>query len=92
MDKDLLRGREELVTRRVNHYGQNEPPTVNAAFVTLQERTSALRETLSPEQSQLYNAMENAYYAFDGESRRFFYEAGMGDALSLLFERGDDGE
>lgn len=90
MDKDLLRGREELVTRRVTHHGQHEPPAVNAAFMTLQERASALRESLSPEQSQLYRKMENAYYAFDGESRLFFYKAGMQDALTLLFERGDD--
>lgn len=89
MDENLCKVREELITQRINYHRQNEPPHVNAAFMDLRSRAEELAGMLSPEQAELFRQMENAYYSHDGESGRFFYEAGMCDALALLLERGD---
>jgi hypothetical protein len=86
MDENLCKAREELITQRINYHRKNEPPDVNAAYMEMRRCAEELQATLSPEQAILLHKLENVYHSSDGESGRFFYTAGMCDALALLLD------
>jgi len=86
MDESLCKAREEFVAQRINHHRKNEPPAVNDAYMELFSCVERLRETLSEQQSLLLRNCENAYHLLDGESGRFFYNAGWSDAIRFLLD------
>ena len=91
MDENLKKVTEEFITQRVSYYGKNETEAVNGAYMELRDNAERLRETLSEEQILLLRKCENAYYASDGETTRFYYKAGFDDAIRFLFGwRNDD--
>lgn len=88
MDENLYKVTEEFITQRVNYHGKNETETVNGAFMELRACVERLRETLSEEQLLLLRKCENAYRVADGETQRFYYKAGFGDAIRFLLDWG----
>ena len=86
MDESMKKLTEDFITERVNHYGQNETEAVNGAFIELRTKTDRLREALTDEQQKLLRDCENAYRVVEGETQRFFYTAGFGDAIRFLSE------
>ena len=91
MDENFGQATEEFISQRVNYYGQNETEAVNAAFMALRSQVGRLRETLDDEQIRQLRACEDAYRLSDGETTRFYYKAGFGDAIHFIMgwtERG----
>lgn len=88
MDENLIKVTEEFITQRVSYHGKNETEAVNGAYMELRSCVDRLRETLSEEQLLLLRKCENAYHSSDGETGRFYYKAGFGDAIRFLLDWG----
>lgn len=91
MDENLCQATEEFITQRVSYHGENETEAVNGAYMELRSRVDRLCETLSEEKAVLLRDCENAYHSSDGESGRFYYKAGFGDAIRFLMGWGERG-
>lgn len=89
MDENLYQVTDEFVAQRISYHGENETEAVNGAYMELRSRVERLRETLSEEQSALLRDCENAYHSSDGESGRYYYKAGFGDAIRFLLDWGE---
>lgn len=92
MDEKLYQAAEEFITQRISYHGKNETEAVNGAYMELRTCVERLRKTLSEEQILMLRKCENAYHASDGETGRFYYKAGFGDAIRFLLEWGKDNE
>jgi hypothetical protein len=90
MDENLVKVTEEFVTQRLGWHGQHETESANSAYVELRSLAARLRETLTAEQKLLLTGCENAYRVADGESERFYYKAGFGDAIKFLLGFGEE--
>jgi hypothetical protein len=90
MDEHLKRLTDDFVTQRLGYHGRHETESANEAYMELRAAAERLRETLDEGQGKLLTATENAYRVADGESQRFYYRAGWGDALRLLLRPGED--
>jgi len=90
MDEHLLKVTEEFITQRINWHGQNETEIMNNAYMKLHTFVERLNETLTEEQQRLLRNCENAYRVSDGESERFYYNAGFSDAIKLLLHFGEE--
>ena len=84
MDKSLSIATAEFVTARVGYHGSAEPEVISEAYTELRSGTDRLRDTLTQEQVLLLRSCENAYHAVDGETARYYYKAGFGDAIGVL--------
>ena len=84
MDENFGKVSEEFITERVSYHGQHETEAVNSAYLELRSLTERLRESLNEEQALLLRGCENAYRVADGETERFYYKAGFGDAVRFL--------
>lgn len=84
MDENLNQVTDEFIAQRVSYHGKNETEAVNDAFMELRAKAERLRETLTDEQILLFRACENVYRLSDGETSRFYYKAGFGDAIRFL--------
>jgi hypothetical protein len=90
MDENLGKVTDEFVTQRLDWHGQHETESTNSAYMELRSCTARLRETLTEEQAKLLTDCENAYRVSDGESERFYYKAGFGDAIKFLLHFGEE--
>ena len=90
MDEHLHQATAEFITERVNHHGQNEPDAVTEAYAELRASACRLRATLDKERALLLRDCEDAYRYVDGETMRFFYTAGFGDAIGFLMGWGKE--
>ena len=88
MDEHLHQVTEEFITERVNYHGQNEPDAVYEAYMDLHTKAERLRDTLNNEQAILLRKCEDVYRFDDGETMRFYYTAGFGDAIRFLMDWG----
>ena len=84
MDEHMKKLQEDFITQRVNFHGRNEAQEANDAFMLLREKTERLEESLTDEQRLLLRACKNAYHIADGESNRYYYTAGLNDAILFL--------
>ncbi|GHU51785.1 hypothetical protein AGMMS49975_06300 [Clostridia bacterium] len=88
MDENREKATEDFVTERVNYHGENENEATADAYMALkntyQELENALKGT---EHAQLLRDCENAYHLADGESTRFYYNAGLNDGIRALTQR-----
>ena len=84
MDDHLNKAIAEFVTTRVNHHGENEPENISKAAAKLCGYAGRLQETLTHEQGFLFMDCEDAYAEVDGETMRYYYKAGFGDAIGFL--------
>lgn len=90
MDEHSEKVSEEFITQRLSWHGQNETDAVNGAYMELRTLVERLRETLTEEQRLLLRDCENAYRISIGETERFFYKAGFGDAINFLLHFGEE--
>jgi hypothetical protein len=90
MDKEFGKATDEFITRRINWHGGHETEAVNSAYLELRGTAERLGETLTEEQRLLLRSCENAYRVADGETERFYYKAGFGDAIRFLLRFGED--
>jgi hypothetical protein len=74
----------------VSWHGQHETAAANGAFMELRSLVERLRETLTEDQKLLLRDCENAYRVADGETERFYYRAGFGDAIKFLLRFGEE--
>jgi len=86
MDEHLSKVSEEFITGRISWHGQNEIKEVNDAYIKLRTLVERLSETLTEEQKRLLRDCENAYRISIGETERFYYKAGFGDAIKFLLQ------
>ena len=84
MDDNMKKVTEEFISQRVNYHGSNETEAVNSAFMALRARTDSLREALTKEQQRMLRHCEDAYRLADGETCRFYYTSGFGDAIRFI--------
>ena len=92
MDVYMRKATADFINERVNHYGKNETDSVRNAFLELQDYAEQLQATLTKEQLRLFRAVENAYRVADGESIRFYWKGGFGDAIQLLIGWASNGD
>ena len=90
VEESFDKAMEEFVTQRINWHGGNETEAVSGAFIAFRSCVEHLRETLSEEQLLLLRDCENAYSLSTGESERFYYKAGVGDAVRFLRQFGEE--
>ena len=88
MDEKLTSAIEDFITARVNDYGADAPDEVTDAIRNVMKIADALVATLTPEQRALWLKLENALSLQTGEENRYYYKAGLSDALRLLGRRG----
>jgi len=75
---------EEFITERVNYHGANESDEMSEAYLDLKAKAEILLATLTKEQKHLFRDMENKYRVSDGETCRYYYKAGFGDAIKFI--------
>jgi hypothetical protein len=90
VDENFNKVTDEFVTQRIGWHGQHESESANSAYMELRSRTERLRETLTEGQKLLLRECENAYRVADGETERFYYKAGFGDAIRFLLHFGEE--
>jgi len=90
MDEHLGKVSEEFITQRLGWHGQNETDAVNGAYMELRALVERLSKTLAEEQRLLLRDCKNAYRVSTGETERFYYKAGFGDAINFLLHFGEE--
>lgn len=80
---------EAFVTQRMDDLGSNAPDAVTEAISRLEDCLSLLEPTLTEEQKPLWMDMDNALSAQIGEEPRYYYHAGLSDALRFIFKAMD---
>ena len=88
MDENLCRVTAEFITERVNYHGQQEPGNIGAAAEKLYATVEKLRQTLTDEQILTLRDCENFFAEVDGETMRYYFKAGFGDAVRFLLDWG----
>jgi hypothetical protein len=88
MDNNMYTVTAELITERVNHHGAREPGIIGDAVTKMCGSVEQLRETLNEGQILILRDAENHYADVDGETMRYYYKAGFGDALRFLLDWG----
>jgi hypothetical protein len=88
MDKSLYNATAEFITERVIHHGKQEPGIIQGAVTELCARVDRLKKTLTSEQALVLRDCDNAYAEVDGETMRYYYKAGFGDAIRFLVDWG----
>lgn len=88
MDEKLTSAIEEFITTRINDHGSDAPLEVIDATADMLDAMEKLVATLTPEQCVLWNKFENTIAIRTGEDNRYYYKAGLSDALRLLGHRG----
>ena len=88
MDENLYRVTAEFITERVNYHGQQEPGNIGEATEKLCAAVEKLRRALTDEQILTLRDCENLFAEVDGETMRYYFKAGFGDAIRFLLDWG----
>ena len=88
MDENLYRVTAEFITERVNFHGRQESGNIGEAAEKLCAAVGNLRQTLTDEQVLMLMDCENFFAEVDGETMRYYFKAGFGDAIRFLLDWG----
>ena len=88
MDENLYQVTAEFITERVNYHGQQELGNIGEAAEKLCVTVEKLRRTLTDEQILTLRDCENLFTEVDGETMRYYFKAGFGDAIRFLLDWG----
>jgi len=88
MAKSMYETTAEFITERVNYHGAHETGGIQQAAEDLCTSVKRLQETFTEEQEILFRDCEMAYSYVDGETMRYFFKAGFGDAIHFLLDWG----
>jgi len=88
MVKNLYECTAEFITDMVNYHGANEPGPIQTALTKMQVSVDRLTDTMTTEQKEVLKDVENDYSLVDGETMRYYYKAGFGDAIRFLVDWG----